>query len=204
MFCHLSTLTIKNKMSEGKKMFDTLNLVGSVTLAFSIPWIIFRVFRAVYLKRRYNELVGKVVCCVLGRRQELDRVNDLLHTHCTVQTHPPIIIPLDLSDLESLPGHIEKIISITGHIDILINNGGVSHRGTVISTTLDVDVKIMQINYFGSVTLTKAVLPSMIKRRKGHIIFTSSVQGLVALPERSAYSASKHALQAFSDSLRAK
>ncbi|KAJ8963726.1 hypothetical protein NQ314_005419 [Rhamnusium bicolor] len=135
----------------------------------------------------------QIVLCA-RRRQELERVRaDMLHSDCAVQTHPPIIMPLDLSDINSLPGHVNKIISITGQIDILVNNGGISHRGTVLSTSIDVDVQIMQVNYFGSAALTKG----------GQIVLISSIQGLVALPERSAYSASKHALQAFGDSLRA-
>ncbi|KAJ8920678.1 hypothetical protein NQ315_004817 [Exocentrus adspersus] len=215
-------------MSEGRKYFETLNLVGSFTLAFSIPWIIFRVLRTIYIKRHYNKLCGKVVvitgassglgealahefykrgCRVVlcaRRRQELERVrNDLLHTHSLIPTHPPIIIPLDLYDIKSLGSHVNKIISITGQVDILINNGGISQRSTVLMTDIEVDNKIMMVNYMGSVALTKAILPFMITRKDGHIVFISSVQGLVALPERSAYSASKHALQAFADSLRA-
>lgn len=215
-------------MSDLKQLVHSLNFVGSVSLAITIPWIAFRVFRAICLKRGINELAGKIVvitgassglgealahefykqgCQVVlcaRRRQELDRVKtDLLQSHATVPTHPPIIIPLDLSDLQSLPKSVEKILAITGHIDILINNGGISHRGTVMQTNVDVDMKIMMVNYFGAIALTKAILPTMVKRKEGHIVFVSSVQGLVGLPERSAYSASKHAVQAFSDSMRA-
>jgi dehydrogenase/reductase SDR family protein 7B len=215
-------------MLDAKKLYQSLNLIGSLSLALTIPWIVFKVCRAICLKRNYNALLTKVVvitgassglgealahefykqgCQVVlcaRRRQELERVrSDLLQTHPTVPTLPPIINPLDLSDINALPGHVEKILSITGKIDILINNGGVSHRGTVVSTQPDVDIKIMLVNYFGAVALTKAVLPSMIKNKSGHVVFVSSIQGLVALPERSAYCASKHAMQAFSDSLRA-
>ncbi|CAH1104410.1 unnamed protein product [Psylliodes chrysocephalus] len=225
---HTVGLTLKNRMSEAKKLYESLSLVGSVSLAISLPWIIFRVCKALYLQKGLNELFGKVVvitgassglgealahefykqgCQVVlcaRRRQELDRVRtDLLHTHSTIQTHPPIILPLDLSNIDSLAENVKKIIAVTGKIDILINNGGVSHRGSVLSTQTNVDMKIMMVNYFGTTALTKATLPDMVKRKEGHIVFISSVQGLVALPERSAYSASKHALQAFSDSLRA-
>ncbi|XP_023025738.1 dehydrogenase/reductase SDR family protein 7-like [Leptinotarsa decemlineata] len=225
---HFLELMFENKMSDAKKLYESLSLVGSFTLAISLPWIILRVFRALYLQKGYNELFGKVVvitgassgigealahefykhgCQVVlcaRRRQELERVrNDLLHSHCTLQTHPPIIIPLDLSDVDSLTDNVKKILSITKKIDILVNNGGISHRGRALTTDPDVDMKIMQVNYFGSVALTKAVLPGMIARKSGHIVVVSSIQGLVALPDRSAYSASKHALQAFSDSLRA-
>lgn len=138
------------------------------------------------------------------RRQELERVRtDLLKMHSTVPTYPPIIIPLDLNDLEAIPTHVDKILGITGRIDILINNGGVSQRGSVLSTSFEVDLRIMYVNYLGAVVLTKAVLPGMVKKGGGHVVFISSVQGLIAIPERSAYSASKHALQAFADSLRA-
>ncbi|XP_056631601.1 dehydrogenase/reductase SDR family protein 7-like [Diorhabda sublineata] len=225
---HTLGLTIENRMTEARKLYESLSLVGSVSLAVSLPWIIFRVFKALYLQKGLNELFGKVVvitgsssglgealahefykqgCQVVlcaRRRQELERVRtDLLHSHSTVPTHPPIIIPLDLSEIDKLEEQVKKIVSITGKIDILINNGGISHRGSVLSTQNDVDMKIMMVNYFGTIALTKAVLPDMMKRKEGHIIFISSIQGLVALPERSAYSASKHALQAFSDSLRA-
>lgn len=64
-------------------------------------------------------------------------------------------------------------------------------------------MKIMLVNYFGLVALTKAVLPSMVKRKEGHVVAISSVQGLIGIPYRSAYAASKHALQGFCDSLRA-
>lgn len=90
------------------------------------------------------------------RRQELERVRtDLLHSHCKDTTHPPVIIPLDLNESQDLQNHVDKILSITGRIDILINNGGISHRGRVKDTTIEVDKKIMAVNYFGAVALTK-------------------------------------------------
>lgn len=97
----------------------------------------------------------QVVLCA-RRRQELERVrNDLLHSHCLVPTHQPIVIPLDLCDTSSLSSHVNKIISIAGQVDILVNNGGISHRGTVLSTNIEVDEKIMKVNYLGSAALTK-------------------------------------------------
>ncbi|XP_044750203.1 dehydrogenase/reductase SDR family protein 7-like [Coccinella septempunctata] len=147
---------------------------------------------------------GCIVVLCARRRQELDRVkNDLVSLPCSTPNHTPIIVPLDLSDINSLPGVVDKILSITKKIDILVNNGGISHRGSVLDTKLEVDMKIMTVNYFGSVALTKAVLPSMVKEKCGRIVFISSVQGLIAIPYRSSYAASKHALQAFADSLRA-
>jgi dehydrogenase/reductase SDR family protein 7B len=112
-------------------------------------------------------------------------------------------LPLDLSDLNALPDKIKQVLDIFGHIDILVNNGGVSIRSEAINTKIDVDIKIMLVNYFGTVALTKAVLPSMMQRKHGRILCIGSVQGKFAIPQRSAYAASKFALQAFCDSLRA-
>lgn len=118
-------------------------------------------------------------------------------------TFPPVIVSLDLTDITSLPGKVAEILNIFGHIDILINNGGISVRSDIMSTAMDVDIKVMLVNYFGTVAMTKAVLPSMIERKEGKIVCVSSVQGKFAIPYRSSYTASKHALQAFCDSLRA-
>lgn len=112
-------------------------------------------------------------------------------------------MPLDLADLNSLPEKVAKILQIFGHVDILVNNGGISVRSDVVSAAIDVDIKVMMVNYFGSVAMTKAVLPSMQQRGEGKIVYISSVQGKFAIPFRSAYAASKHALSAFTDSLRA-
>ncbi len=64
-------------------------------------------------------------------------------------------MPLDLSDLYSLPAKVDEILAIFGHIDILINNGGISVRADVVTTSMDVDIKVMLVNYFGSVAMTK-------------------------------------------------
>lgn len=113
------------------------------------------------------------------------------------------ILPLDLEDYTSLESKTEEAIQLFGSIDILFNNGGVSQRSLVKDTSIAVDKRIMDINYLGTVALTKALLPHFIDRNKGYIVVTSSIVGIVATPMRSSYSASKHALQGFFDSLRA-
>ncbi|NWR53319.1 DRS7B reductase, partial [Regulus satrapa] len=118
-------------------------------------------------------------------------------------THEPHTVVFDLSDTKSVVSAAEEILKALGHVDILINNAGISFRGTIVDTRLDVDKKVMETNYFGPIALTKALLPSMIKRRQGHIVAISSVQGKISIPFRSAYAASKHATQAFFDCLRA-
>lgn len=113
------------------------------------------------------------------------------------------IIPLDLEDYTGLHLKVEKALVAFGGIDILFNNGGISQRSLVKDTSIAVDKRIMDINYLGTVALTKALLPHFIHQNKGHFVITSSIVGKVATPLRSSYSASKHALHGFFDSLRA-
>ncbi len=109
------------------------------------------------------------------------------------------VLSLDLRDTIA----INAAAASVGHVDILVHSGGVSQRSTVVETDLSTDRAIMDLNYFGTIALTKAVLPSMIVRRSGHMVPISSVIGYVGVPMRSAYSASKHALHGFFETLRA-
>jgi len=84
---------------------------------------------------------------------------------------------------------------------VLINNGGISQRSWSWETSLEVDYRIMNINFFGAVILTKALLPSMIEQGGGYIAATSTITGKFGFPLRSAYSASKHAVQGFFETL---
>lgn len=76
----------------------------------------------------------------------------------TVTTLPPMVLQLDLSDLKSIPSKMNYVLDVFKHVDILINNGGVSHRGDVLTTDIDVDIKVMLVNYFGMVALTKGMI----------------------------------------------
>lgn len=112
-----------------------------------------------------------------------------------------LCLPLDLEDSSNFTVLVEQIIQRFGRIDILFNNGGLSQRSTVKDTPLEVDRRIMEINYFGNIALTKAVLPHMLKNRGGHIVVMSSIAGKFGFFLRSAYSSSKHALHGFYESL---
>lgn len=112
-----------------------------------------------------------------------------------------MIIPLDLEKSENFPELAKKIHAHYGQIDYLFNNGGLSQRSNVRDTDLNVDRYIMEVNYFGNIALTKAVLPYMLNQKSGHIIVISSIAGKFGFYLRSAYSASKHALQGFYESL---
>ncbi len=108
---------------------------------------------------------------------------------------------LDLEDSSEFKNMTDSIISSHKKIDLLINNGGISQRSNVAETDLSIDRKIMEINFFGNVALSKAVLPHMIKNKSGHIVVISSIAGKFGFFLRSAYSASKHALHGFYESL---
>lgn len=112
-----------------------------------------------------------------------------------------LCIPLDLENSSNFEELAKQIVDKYGRIDILINNGGLSQRSTVADTKIEVDRKIMEINYFGNIALTKAVLPYMLDKRSGHIVVISSIAGKFGFFLRSAYSASKHALHGFYESL---
>ena len=112
------------------------------------------------------------------------------------------ILPLDLSEWDTLAPKAADVLSRFGRVDILVNNGGISHRSLAKDTDLSVDRKVMDIDYFGHIALTKAVLPSMRQRRSGHIVVTTSLAGLIPVPYRTAYCAAKHALHGFFDTLR--
>ncbi|KAM9099868.1 dehydrogenase/reductase SDR family member 7B [Sarcophilus harrisii] len=145
---------------------------------------------------------AKLILC--GRSQEKleEFVSELSATHSR-KTHRPHIVVFDLADSDTIVPAANEILQYTGYVDILINNAGISYRGTIMDTALEVDKKVMETNYFGPVALTKAILPSMIAKKQGHIVVISSIQGKISIPFRSAYAASKHATQAFFDCLRA-
>lgn len=132
------------------------------------------------------------------RRGALEKVRE----NCPGDTSHIHIIPLDLAETDKLPEKAEQALKIYGHIDYLFNNGGISQRSEAINTKMEVIQKVMDINFFGSVALTKAVLPSMVRRKSGHIVVTSSVMGKFGTRLRSSYAASKHALHGYFDCLR--
>jgi short-subunit dehydrogenase len=113
------------------------------------------------------------------------------------------IITLDLEDYINLQPRVDEAIAAFGKIDILVNNGGVSQRSFAKDTSIGVDKRIIEINYLGTVALTKAVLPHFIENKKGQFVVTTSIVGKIGTPLRSSYAASKHALHGFFDSLRA-
>lgn len=108
---------------------------------------------------------------------------------------------LDLAKSDDFPQITKQVVEKMGRIDFLFNNGGISQRSEVQETSLDIDRKIMEVNYFGNIALTKSVLPYFRAQGSGYFLIVSSIAGKFGFFLRSAYSASKHALQGFYESL---
>lgn len=113
-----------------------------------------------------------------------------------------MILPFDLSDTSRAEAYVETILRKFSRIDGLINNGGQSQRAEAIATTSDTERKLFEINYFSAVNLSKAVLPVMLKQGNGKIVVISSIAGKFGFYLRSTYSAAKHALYGYFESLR--
>ena len=109
---------------------------------------------------------------------------------------------LDVTELDRIPVVVGDIVRDHGRIDVLVNNAGFAVGGFAEDVELDELRLQMETNFFGQVAMTKAVIPTMRAQPSGHIIMVSSISGLVSTPVVSSYSASKHALEGWSESLR--
>lgn len=132
-----------------------------------------------------------------GRNQStLEEVRSQLH-----HSEKHLVLPLDLEHSSNFAELAQHVIDKVHRIDFLFNNGGISQRGTAFETDESVDRRIMEVNYFGNIALAKVVLPFMRAQGGGHIVVLSSIAGKFGFFLRSAYSASKHALHGFYESL---
>lgn len=113
-----------------------------------------------------------------------------------------VVLPLDLEKITSMQAVTIRAIDAFGRVDMLINNGGISQRSAIIDTDISVDRKIIEIDYLGTIALTKALLPHFVTQNKGHFVVVSSLMGKFSSPLRSAYCGAKHALHGFFDALR--
>jgi short-subunit dehydrogenase len=149
---------------------------------------------AIEISHQYAQLI------LSGRNERaLEEVGEI----CKKNGSKAVLIPFDLGNTNSIQQAAKKALEQTEKVDCLYHFGGISQRSFVAETPPEVDRKIFEVNFFGTVELTKAILPLMIKNRGGHIAVTSSIVGKFGFPCRSAYSASKHALHGYFESLRA-
>ena len=113
-----------------------------------------------------------------------------------------LVLPLDVTEQASMETAVVKVKECFGSIDLLINNAGISQRSTALETDMETYRKIFEVDVFGQIALTKAVLPIMVHQGKGHIAITASVAGKMGVPFRTGYCAAKHAVMGFFDALR--
>lgn len=118
-----------------------------------------------------------------------------------VEREGVLALRCDVTSPEDCASAVGEVRKRWGGVDVLVNNAGLVHRSSFRDTEVDVFRRVMEVNYFGSLNVTKAALESLISRR-GLIIVTSSIAGLVPLYGRSGYSASKHALHGLFETLR--
>lgn len=112
------------------------------------------------------------------------------------------VLPLDLEAREAMPALTEEALLCYGEIHVLIHNAGVSQRSLILNTQMAVYEKLMDVNYLGTIALTKAILPYFINSRQGHFVTVTSLMGKLGSPLRSGYCGAKHALHGFFDVLR--
>ncbi|MFA5873766.1 MAG: SDR family oxidoreductase [Anaerolineales bacterium] len=113
------------------------------------------------------------------------------------------IFPADVSDPEQAAQVVETVTKSAGAPDVVFNSAGITQPGYVHELSREVFERLMQVNYFGTVYVTMAVLPAMMERGSGHIINISSMAGYLGVFGYSAYGATKFAVTGFSEALRA-
>ncbi|HOY49787.1 MAG TPA: SDR family oxidoreductase [Flavobacteriales bacterium] len=134
-----------------------------------------------------------------GRNEQaLEKVRQACSSHTTHVA----VLPFDMLDLSAFPRLIDKAISFFGHVDVLVNNAGTSQRSLAIETSEAVERKLMELDYFAPVALSKALLPHFISRKSGHLVVVSSIAGKFGFALRSTYAAAKHALLGYFEALR--
>jgi short-subunit dehydrogenase len=119
-------------------------------------------------------------------------------------SHPALVLAFEATDFDRLPAVVDEAIAWrSSGVDLLINNAGVSQRSLIVDTNFSVYRDLMEVDFFAPVRLTQLILPHMIERGNGHVAVISSIAGKVGVPLRGGYSAAKHAIFGWFDTLRA-
>jgi NAD(P)-dependent dehydrogenase (short-subunit alcohol dehydrogenase family) len=112
------------------------------------------------------------------------------------------LIPLDVTSDESVERGIGIVLACEGRIDVVVNNAGFGVAGAVESTTIDEAHEQFETNFFGTMRMCRAVLPIMRQQGSGRILNLSSIAGRIGIPYQALYSASKFAIEGFTEALR--
>lgn len=132
---------------------------------------------------------------VYGVARHVDRMED-------IRAAGGRILALDMKCEANMERVVSAIIQEQGQLDVLVNNAGIGLHGSIEETPLDLARNLFEVNLFGAARLVQLVLPHMREQKSGTIVNVSSIGGEIALPLGAWYYASKHALEAFSNSLR--
>jgi short-subunit dehydrogenase len=132
------------------------------------------------------------------RQTELERV----HATCTQGPGKVHVVAFDITDAAARERAAREVLGRVERLDVLVNNAGIGQRSALIDTLPEVERRVMEVDFFAPVALTRLVLPRMIAQGGGHLVVTSSVAGKHAVPHHSAYCAAKHALHGYFDTLR--
>lgn len=151
----------------------------------------------VYANRGYSVILSS------RRRDALEGVAEKLSKSDKVKRENLHVVPLDLAKSEGFVEVVDRAIKTIGDIDIMLHAGGISQRSLAIDTSVDVDRRVMEIDYFGTITLTKEILPHFINNKSGQFVVITSLMGVFSSPLRSGYCGAKHALHGFFEALRA-
>lgn len=114
-----------------------------------------------------------------------------------------VLAPFDLAHTHDITALVRSVWTQTGGVDVMVHSGGISQRSRLIDTSTDVDRLMMEVNYFGTLALTRALLPHMIAAGGGHFAVVTSLMGLFSAPMRSGYAGAKHAMHGWFEALRA-
>jgi len=161
---------------------------GSSGIGLAIARLLAQQGAHVWLVARRKEVLETALSEVLSARSDQSQ-------HCG-------IFPADISDAAQAAAAVEHVSAQAGVPDLLVNAAGITHPGYVQDLSLEIFRAMMDVNYFGTVYITKAALPGMLQRGSGHIINIASMAAVIGAFGYSAYGASKYAVRGFSDVLR--
>jgi NADP-dependent 3-hydroxy acid dehydrogenase YdfG len=147
-------------------------------------------------------LVAKEGCQVVLAARRIDRLQALKEQIENEGGHT-LAVPVDVANYADIHNMVQSVLDIYGHVDILFNNAGFGRLDWLeqLDPARDIETQI-DVNLSGVIETTRAVLPHMIERRRGHIINMASVAGWIAAPTFTVYAATKYGVRGFTDALR--
>ncbi len=157
--------------------------------------------------------IGKAIACGLAergmhvwllaqRKDRLDSAKIEVEAHRKVSDQVIGTVPMDVSNIEEVHLAVNRVIEKSGIPNLVVNSAGVTHPGYVEKLDINIFNWMMEVNYLGTVYITKEVLPAMIERKSGYILNISSGSGILATFGYTAYAPSKFAIYGFSEALR--